>query len=84
MLSRKRGNRPYEWAVLAETTYVLSMLGRWDEALAVDEEFTQEQLDAGGVVLSLLQSGTEIHLQRGRPRRGPSHLLDVRAARRVD
>ena len=66
-LSRKRGNRPYEWAVLAETTYVLSMLGRWDEALAVGEGFTQDQLDAGGVVLSLLQSGIEIHLQRGRP-----------------
>ena len=64
-LARKRGNRPYEWAVLAETTYALSMLGRWDEALSVGDEFTQEQIDAGGVVLSLLQTGVEIHIQRG-------------------
>ena len=64
-LARKLGNRPYEWAVLAERTYPLFMLGRWDEAQAASEEFTQEQIDAGGVVLSLLQSGVEIHLQRG-------------------
>ena len=64
-LSRKRGHRPYEWAVLAETTYALSMLGRWDEALGVGDEFTKEQIDSGGVVLSLLQSGVDIHIQRG-------------------
>ncbi len=28
-------------------------------------EFTQEQIDAGGIVLSLLQSAVEIHIQRG-------------------
>ncbi len=65
-LSRKRGNRPYEWATLAERTYPLSMLGRWDEALSISADFTQEQIDSGGVVLSLLQSGIEINLQRGR------------------
>ena len=64
-LARKRGNRPSEWAVLAERTYPLYMLGRWDEAQATSDEFTQEQIDAGGVVLSLLQSGVEIHIQRG-------------------
>ena len=32
---------------------------------AASAEFTQEQIDAGGVVLSLLQTGVEIHLQRG-------------------
>ena len=64
-LSRKRGHRPYEWAVLAETTYAISMLGRWDEALSIGREFTQEQIDAGGVVLSLLQSGVDVHIQRG-------------------
>jgi len=41
------------------------MLGRWDEVQAASEEFTQEQLNAGGVMLSLLQSAVEIHLQRG-------------------
>jgi tetratricopeptide (TPR) repeat protein len=64
-LSRKRGHRPYEWAVLAEMTYAHSMLGRWDEALSVGADFTQEQIDAGGVVLSLLQTGVDIHIQRG-------------------
>src|SRR5439155_19859659 len=64
-LARKLGNRPEEWAVLAERTFPLCMLGRWDEAQATSAEFTQEQIDAGGTVLSLLQSGVEIHLQRG-------------------
>ena len=64
-LARKLGSRPQEWAVLAERTYPLYMLGRWDEAQATSDEFTQEQVDAGGVVLSLLQSSVEIHLQRG-------------------
>jgi len=64
-LSRKLGNRPEEWAVLAERTYALYMLGRWDEAQATSAEFTQEQIDAGGVVLSMLQSAVEIHIQRG-------------------
>ncbi len=64
-LARKLGNRPHEWAVLAERTYPLCMLGRWGEVLAVSDGFTQEQIDAGGVVLSLLQSAVEIHIQRG-------------------
>jgi class 3 adenylate cyclase/tetratricopeptide (TPR) repeat protein len=64
-LARKLGNRPHEWAVLAERTYPLSLLGRWDEVLAVSDEFTQKQIDAGGVVLGLLQSAVDIHLQRG-------------------
>jgi class 3 adenylate cyclase/tetratricopeptide (TPR) repeat protein len=64
-LARKLGNRPEEWAVLAERTFPLCMLGRWDEAQATSQEFTQEQIDAGGVVLSLLQTGVEIHIRRG-------------------
>ena len=43
---RRRGDRPREWAVLAERTYPLCMLGRWDEAQATSDEFTQEQLDS--------------------------------------
>ena len=64
-LSRKLGNRPYEWSVLAEQTYPLFMRGRWDEAMSIGGVFTQEQIDAGGVVLSLLQAGVEISTQRG-------------------
>jgi hypothetical protein len=43
------------------------MLGRWDDAQALSQEFTPEQIDAGGVVLSLLQSGVVIHIERGEP-----------------
>jgi tetratricopeptide (TPR) repeat protein len=64
-LSRKLGRRPHEWATLAERTYPLFMLGRWDECLEATEEFTQEMLDAGGVVLSLLTGGLEAYLYRG-------------------
>ena len=46
-LAPKLGNRPYEWAVLAERTYPLFMLGRWDEAIATGDEFTEERIGAG-------------------------------------
>jgi hypothetical protein len=64
-LSRKVGSRPREWATLAEMTYPLYMLGRWDEALATVEDPTEEQTRSGGVLLSLLQGTFEVHLQRG-------------------
>ncbi|MDX6508045.1 MAG: hypothetical protein QOG06_2689 [Gaiellaceae bacterium] len=63
--ARRLGDRPHEWAVLAESTYPLYMLGRWDEALGRIEEPTEEQTRSGGVLLSLLTSILEIHLQRG-------------------
>ena len=62
---RRLGSRPHEWAALAERTYPLYMLGRWDEALATAEDFTQEQVDAGGTVLSVLQTGVLINIHRG-------------------
>src|SRR5207244_2854402 len=65
-LARRLGSRPYEWGALAEMTYPLYMLGRWDEALAMIEEPTEEQTRSGGVLHSLLSSVLEIHLQRGR------------------
>jgi class 3 adenylate cyclase/tetratricopeptide (TPR) repeat protein len=64
-LARKLGSRPFEWAALAERTYPLLMIGRWDEVVATSDEFTQEQVDSGGVVLSVLQSGVEAHVHRG-------------------
>jgi class 3 adenylate cyclase/tetratricopeptide (TPR) repeat protein len=64
-LARKMGSRPFEWAVLAERTYPLFMAGRWDDVLATTDKFTQEQVDSGGVVLSVLQSGVYVHVQRG-------------------
>jgi hypothetical protein len=41
------------------------LLGQWDEVIATRTEFTQEQIDAGSVVLSLLQAGVEIYAHRG-------------------
>jgi predicted ATPase/class 3 adenylate cyclase len=65
-LARKLGDRPAEWAALAEMTYPLYMLGRWEEALAMIEEPTEAETRSGGVLLSLLSSLLEIHVHRGR------------------
>ena len=64
-LTRRVGNRPYEWSILAEMTYALFMTGHWDEALNVMEGLTEEQARSGGMFLSLLSGPLEIHLQRG-------------------
>jgi class 3 adenylate cyclase/tetratricopeptide (TPR) repeat protein len=64
-LSRRQGSRPHEWGALAERLYPLWMLGRWDEAVAASDDLGGEQLHAGGVMLSLLQSGTGIFVARG-------------------
>ena len=65
-LTRKLGNRPYEWSLLAEMTYALFMTGRWDESLDITNELAGEQARSGGMFLSLLSGPLEIHLQRGR------------------
>jgi len=65
-LARRLGSRPYEWGALAEMTYPLYMLGRWDEALSMFEEPTGEQTRSGGVLHSLLTAVLEIHLECGR------------------
>ena len=49
----------------AERTYPLFMAGRWDDVVATTDEFTQEQVDSGGVVLGVLQSGVYVHIERG-------------------
>jgi class 3 adenylate cyclase/tetratricopeptide (TPR) repeat protein len=72
-LARRLGDRPSEWSVLAERTYPLFMLGRWDDALAESEEFTQEEVDVGGTMMSLLDGAGGVHVQRG----------DLEAARRL-
>jgi predicted ATPase len=64
-LTRRMGDRPAEWSVLAERTYPLFLLGRWDEVLAASEEFTQEQIDVGGTMASMLQSAVWLYIQRG-------------------
>jgi class 3 adenylate cyclase/tetratricopeptide (TPR) repeat protein len=65
-VSRRRGSRLGEWATLAETTYPLYMLGRWDEALAAAAQIPEDRLQ-DCVTLSVLTSVTEIHIHRGAP-----------------
>jgi class 3 adenylate cyclase/tetratricopeptide (TPR) repeat protein len=65
-LARRRGDRPSEWSVLAEMTYPLYMLGRWEESLAALEDLTDEQIGSGAMFLSMLTSVLEIHIHRGR------------------
>ena len=70
---RRRGSRPGEWSVLAETTYPLFMLGRWDEALAAFAEVPEERLTET-TTESFLNTLPEIHLARGDVE-GAKHVL---------
>ncbi|HEX5246984.1 MAG TPA: AAA family ATPase [Gaiellaceae bacterium] len=63
--ARKLGSRPFEWGALSEQTYSLWMLGRWDEVVEMCEAFDEEIINAGGVVLSVMQSGVAVYAQRG-------------------
>jgi len=65
VLTRRLGNRPYEWSILAEMTYALSMTGRWDEALEIAQDLAEEQTRSGGMFLSLLSGPLEIYIRRG-------------------
>ncbi len=64
-IANRLGSRPYQWADESERAYALLMLGRWDEALAITDEMTEEQVRSGGVMLSVLQAGVEGHCLRG-------------------
>ncbi len=81
-LARRRGSRPSEWAQLAETTYPLYMLGRWDEALAAAAQIPEDRLQEQ-VTLSLLSSVTEIHIHRGSRRRRGGCCRSIRRSRRT-
>jgi class 3 adenylate cyclase/tetratricopeptide (TPR) repeat protein len=63
--ARRVGHRPGEWSAVAEMTYPYFMLGRWDEVLRTRSELTQEQVESGGLLLSLVQTGVAVHLNRG-------------------
>ena len=56
---------PWEWSVLAEMTYPKWLLGRWDEVVAATAGFGEEQVNAGGVVLSIFQAAVDVFAQRG-------------------
>ena len=63
--ARKRGHRPGEWSALSEMTYPHFMLGRWDEVIRMSDEITQEQVESGALLLSLVQSGVGVYVNRG-------------------
>src|SRR5262249_38247253 len=65
-LARRIGDRQNEWFALSEMTYALTMLGRWDEALARVAEIPDEQLGAVITLSSPLTGVLELHLHRGR------------------
>ena len=64
-MARTHGHRPGEWSALAEMTYPYLMLGRWDEVTSTREQLTQEQVESGALLLSLVQTGIDVHVQRG-------------------
>jgi tetratricopeptide (TPR) repeat protein len=63
-IARRRGSRNGEWATLAETSYPLFMLGRWDEALATFAEVPEDRL-LDALTTSFLSSVPEIRIHRG-------------------
>jgi class 3 adenylate cyclase/tetratricopeptide (TPR) repeat protein len=64
-LARRVGARGQASFALSEMTYALTMLGRWDEALARLGEIPDEQLGRIIDVLSPLSGALEIYLHRG-------------------
>jgi class 3 adenylate cyclase/tetratricopeptide (TPR) repeat protein len=64
-LARRIGDRRNEWFMLAEQSYVLSMLGRWDEAVARASELPGEFVGTDIVTASVLTGVAEIHIRRG-------------------
>jgi predicted ATPase len=55
----------HEWFALSEMTHALTMLGRWDEALARLEEIPEEQLGTEFDLLSPITGPLDIYLHRG-------------------
>ena len=63
---------------LSETTYALTMTGRWDEAVAIFDELPEEQLRANTNLSSVLCGVLEIFLHRGQIERSREAALVVR------
>jgi class 3 adenylate cyclase/tetratricopeptide (TPR) repeat protein len=64
-LARRIGERAYEWFALCETSYALTMLGRWDEALARVGEIPEARIGTDAQLGSVLSGKLEIQLHRG-------------------
>ena len=77
VVMRRRGARAYEWSTIAETSYPLFMLGRWDEAIAAFAAVPEDRL-LDALTTSFLSSIPEIRIHRGDVA-GATSLLDVYA-----
>jgi tetratricopeptide (TPR) repeat protein len=64
-LARRIGLRTNEWFALSEMTYALTMLGRWDEALARLAEIPDEQLGKDVNLASPITGVLALYLWRG-------------------
>jgi hypothetical protein len=64
-LARRIGDRRNEWFLVCEQSYVLTMLGRWDEALARAAELPDDRIGADTGFASLLTGVLEVRLRRG-------------------
>jgi class 3 adenylate cyclase/tetratricopeptide (TPR) repeat protein len=64
-LSRRGGDRATELYVLTETTYALTMTGRWDEAVELFRELPAETVGTSSNYASLLTGVLEIFVRRG-------------------
>ncbi len=63
-LARRVGDRRREWFALAETAYALTMLGRWDEALARLGDLPDEIVVLADIS-SVLTGPLEVYIHRG-------------------
>src|SRR5262249_17497504 len=63
--NKRAGSRRNEFFVLSEQSYVLTMLARWDEAVATCSEIPDEQVGASADLASVLTGILEIELRRG-------------------
>src|SRR5581483_656847 len=66
--------------MLCEQSYVLTMLGRWDEALARASELPDDRIGSDTGLASLLTGVLEIHVARGDLRLAQGRLHEALAA----
>ena len=64
-ITRTLGRRGNEWFALSESSYALTMLGRWDEAVARHAEIPEEQIGHHSDLASPLSGVLVVHLHRG-------------------
>ena len=64
-LARRGGDRSSELFALSETTYALTMAGRWDEAVSTFDDLPEDQLGTNANLASPLCGVLEIFIHRG-------------------